>query len=593
MEEVARLSGGRLIAAPRAVCRGSTETDGLDPTHAAGTVPSIVLAFTRRVVRPNGNALLLDKENAADRWVRIEEAVASGRPFTVEARDDILAIDLDQPEHIERLMIFAQELREAGLAPVLVCSGRPGHVHLWCCVPDRDVFRRFRDRAKALGLQIRRSMRPPLAPHRQGLPVSLLDPEDPAEALAALTPTKGDPRPLPRWAQKMMSDGIFKPRYPSRSEMILGLAASAKNSDWTQEQYAAAILASTSRAGDKIRHRRDRDAYIARCWDMAELLISTSQPSMSAKDREQAREYLTMVGIAAAHHPWRGSGGASDRTVLRTHLLHAWGLGRIVYDLDVRTVSVVTHLSKSTVVTAQRRLRRAGWLLLVRPSRCPHAASWAVLPQFARQAKSELTRTHSIQGGCINVCSTEFTPVDLGHDTWARAGLGKSTARVYEHLHATEQIATTILAKILDIGLRMVRKHLAKLRQHELAVTDGRGHWLRGPADPATVAKTLGVAGLRQDRWERGLADREGHRTYLAIQSIRRMPYDDGANAVREIPRDAADGSPGAIRALAHGPTVDARPLALSTSSGMVGAARSRGGDPDVGGLVDKGVDRP
>jgi transposase len=375
--------------------------------------------------------------------------------------------------------------------------------------------------------------------------------------------------------------------------MILGLAASAKNSDWTQEQYASAILASTSRAGDKIRHRRDRDAYIARCWDMAELLISTSRPSMSAKDREQAREYLTMVGIAAGHHPWRGGSGASDRTVLRTHLLHAWGLGRIVYDLDVRTVSVVSHLSKSTVVTAQRRLRRAGWLLLVRPSRGPHAASWAVLPQFARQAKSEPTRTHSIAGGHVNVCSTEFAPVDLGHDTWARAGLGKSTARVYEHLHATEAIASTILAKILGIGLRMVQKHLGKLRRHGLAVTDGRGGWLRGPADPAAVAETLGTAGLRQGRWQQALGERQAHRTHLATRPIRRMPYDDGADAVREIPGDAADGSPDAVCALAHGSTVDARPVALSTSAGMVGAARSRDGDPDAGGLVGEGVERP
>jgi hypothetical protein len=208
----------------------------LDPTHVTGTDPNLILAFARRVVKPSGNALLLREDNAADRWVSLEEAVASGRAFTVEVRDDILAIDLDQPDHIERVLIIAQELRDAGLSPILVRSGRPGHLHLWCCIRDPGRLRLVRDRANALGLQIRSSMRPPLAPHRQGLPVSLLDPEDPAEALAALTPTKGDPRPLPRWAQKMMSAGIFKPRYPSRSEMILGLAASAKNSDWTQEQ---------------------------------------------------------------------------------------------------------------------------------------------------------------------------------------------------------------------------------------------------------------------------------------------------------------------------------------------------------------------
>jgi hypothetical protein len=483
----------------------------LDPTHVTGTDPNLILAFARRVVKPNGNALLLDKDNAADRWVRIEEAVASGRPFTVEARADILAIDLDQPDHIERLMVFAQELREAGLAPVLVRSGRPGHLHLWCCIRDRDRLRRFRDRAERLGLGVRGSMRPPLAPHRLGLPVSLLDPDNSAEALAALVPATGSAGPLARWAQKMLSDGEIQSRFPSRSEMILGLAASAQNRGWTQEQYAAAILAPANKAGDKIRHRRDRYAYIARCWDKARQLISTTPPTVSATDREEARKCLAMVSIAATHRSWRGSGGASDLAVLRAHLVHASGLGRIVYDLDVRTVSVVTHLSKSTVVTAQYRLEQAAWLLRVpaRPSRRSHAASWALLPQIPRLGKGELTRTHSIQGGCMNVCSTQFTPVDLGHDIWARAGLGKSTGRVYEHLHATEPIAITLLAKILGIGLRMVQKHLAKLRRHELAATDGLGLWRGARQIPLQwprrwawrdSGRTGGTRGMQSDR---------------------------------------------------------------------------------------------
>jgi len=567
----------------------------VDPTHATGPDPNLILAFARRVVRPSGNALLLHEDNSADRWLPIGEAVASGRPFTVEVRDDILAIDLDEPDHVQQLMVFAQELREAGLAPVLVCSGQPGHVHLWCCVPDRDVFRRFRDRAKGLSLEVRRSMRPPLAPHRLGLPVSLLDPDNPAEALAALTPTNNCLPPLRRWAQSMLRDGVFQSRYRSRSEMIQGLAASAMQSGWTQEQYAVAILAPANKAGDKIRHRRDRYAYIARCWDIARQLISTSPPTVSATDREETRKTLTMVSIASAHHSWRGSGGASDLAVLRAHLLHAWGLGRIVYDLDVRTVMVVTHLSKSTVVTAQHRLQQAGWLLRipVRPSRGVQAATWALLSQIPRRGNGELTRTHSIQGGCMNVCSTEFSPVDLGHDIWARAGLGKSTARVYERLHAMESIAITLLAKILGMGLRMVRKHLAKLRKYGLAVTDGQGRWRRGPTDPAAVAKTLGTAGLRQDRWHQGHAERQAHRTYLASLPIRRMTYGSKTDAVREIQRDTPDRSPDTVREMAGSPTLGARPLALSPQSGIGDSAPSRGGDPDAGGLVETGVERP
>jgi hypothetical protein len=94
-----------------------------------------------------------------------------------------------------------------GLHPVLVESGQPGHLHLFCRITDPAARTRYLNLARQRGIDVRQGhnrIRPPLSPHRNGLPVRLLTPEDPQQALAALAPERraagGDgrpPRPLP------------------------------------------------------------------------------------------------------------------------------------------------------------------------------------------------------------------------------------------------------------------------------------------------------------------------------------------------------------------------------------------------------------
>src|SRR5215813_2098219 len=85
-----------------------------------------------------------------------QPALAPGRGpagrlfFCVEVRDDLFALDLDDPAQEPTLDQLVAELRSAGAVPVLVASGRREHRHLFVRVRDRD---RWIARAKEAGFR--------------------------------------------------------------------------------------------------------------------------------------------------------------------------------------------------------------------------------------------------------------------------------------------------------------------------------------------------------------------------------------------------------------------------------------------------------
>jgi hypothetical protein len=136
-----------------------------------------ILTWARALMDPGSKVLLLKPDNTKDRRVTLEEAVLRRRPFAVKVRDDVLAIDSDKPELLDALLHLEQVLRQGGLQPFVLRSGRRGHAHLWCGVPGRTLLARYKNQARQAGFDVRegRSLcRPPFAPHRQGRPLGLL-----------------------------------------------------------------------------------------------------------------------------------------------------------------------------------------------------------------------------------------------------------------------------------------------------------------------------------------------------------------------------------------------------------------------------------
>ena len=146
--------------------------------------PELVEAFALAVVRHNGRALLIDSSNRGLGWVPIAEAVS--HCFAVEPAPDVLPGDFDHFDGEDRATALASDLAACGLHAVVVASGRPGHTHLFARIADAALLDRFKMRARALGGHIPNAIRPPGAAHRLGLPVRLIDPTDPQEALRVL-----------------------------------------------------------------------------------------------------------------------------------------------------------------------------------------------------------------------------------------------------------------------------------------------------------------------------------------------------------------------------------------------------------------------
>lgn len=150
------------------------------------------LMLALAVVKPGGAARLLNDDNSADSagWVSIEDAVASGRAFFVELKDSLAAFDLDAPELVVAGEALQRWARDGDLPTLLVSSGRDGHRHLYIRCTDRVAVE---DHALSLGIAKnahRQAIRPPLAPHRQGLETALIAPQTVVDALEVLGPSE-------------------------------------------------------------------------------------------------------------------------------------------------------------------------------------------------------------------------------------------------------------------------------------------------------------------------------------------------------------------------------------------------------------------
>lgn len=142
--------------------------------------------FTHAIARNGCKAMLLSSDNRCDGFVSIEEAIRCGQAFSVEVAPQILPIDCDEPGLKGNVASLADDLEALGVTPVVLASGQPGRLHLFARIDDPTLRSAFAARARREGMDVRRSIRPPLAPHRLGLLPRLLRPTVLDAAIAAL-----------------------------------------------------------------------------------------------------------------------------------------------------------------------------------------------------------------------------------------------------------------------------------------------------------------------------------------------------------------------------------------------------------------------
>lgn len=485
----------------------------------SGTAPmrSVVEAFATGVSGPGARALLIDGDNRGAGWVPISRAASSGSAFAVDVAADVLALDADDPRRGAAAASMIPALVSDGLRPVVIASGRAGHRHVFARVSDPALHARWAARARKLRLDVRRSIRPPLSPHRLGLPVALIYPGSIEAALAALTAPVGTTprRELSPHMEELLASGMWRGRYRSRSEMLFALALAALNAGWSRQDYIGAVL--ESRAGEKLRKRGARAGgrYLGETWIKAERHFS---PARVVARQASAVELVEQVSAAARATDWTGRSGPTDHAVLLAHIAHAADVRHCPYRSDVRTIADRAGVVATTVSKAQRRLVAAGWLRRLHRGSLGNASTWVLrLPERLTPACTESplrggdeTTVH-VRDGRAATETVHAQTAEPSADVWrARGGLGKGALLVWRAV-GDDAVPTEVIVEGLRWRRPRVRRLLARLQRVGLVEKCAEG-WRRGSADPGDVARVLGVLGVAARQRRRHAAERRDYR---------------------------------------------------------------------------------
>lgn len=380
-------------------------------------------------------------------------------------------------------------------------------------------------------------IRPPLAPHRQGLPVKLLLPEDASEALRRLAPderliSEARRRRLPDRTFRLLREGNFETRNWSRSEIVQAIVSGAVNAGLALDYIFDKLMEPRNIGGAKVREiadSNDRKAayrYVALSYRKA-LAMQTQSFRGATEALGEIRALRDYAGTVA----WKGRTGPTDRAVMLAHLQIAELRKSLTYQASVREIAIRAGLSSVGAVSgAQKRLIEAGWLRSDSTGRYDTASTWTIVRR--RTEKNNTSHTPSWRSDCSFPCAgwnSEATPAGL-FEIWRRDGLGQRCGQIFDWIDGN---SCKEVAESLGLSVRAVQAHVKKLKGHGLITLDADGKFRRTGRNLEEVAKELGVAGAAERQRVQYQCEREEYqRRFPRRGGLKMIPdaqyrYDD------------------------------------------------------------------
>jgi hypothetical protein len=503
------------------------------------------------VIAPAGAHARLYREggmNELAEKVPISVAAESGRAFVVHVARDILAIDADALE--AEAMTLAAQLTAAGERPVILDSGGgPGRLHVFARIEDPRQHERWRLRAKELGLGPRDVIRPPYAPHRNGLARSVLHgADDPHAALAILTPAVPLPKVSAR-VRKLLRHGdddqhSFRTADGAidRSAVLQAIVDGYVAAGWREGEIRRRLLDTRHAGGAKLRDRTDAADLVRQSYQKAVERIA-ADPHHRRPITAAALQAIEAERDRAAAEVWKGTGGHHRRAVLGVHHDAAQQAGGAVYVLSMRQVAERAGLGDdlSSAKRAQRRLRMEGWLdrLPPRKGEGRNAPSRWRLPT-PETAVTAPTASHPPV--FYGVTNRRFRP---NHDALRFGAVGKAKGLLLAAIESGEAADVADLAKITCTNERTVREHVQALVALGLLVRVNGRRLARGPLTLDEVAERLGFAGVGALQRSTFETQRERRRAEQAARHERTAPLSGATVYVlkAEPARTAAGGA--------------------------------------------------
>jgi hypothetical protein len=478
----------------------------------------IRLALTKVVARPQSPARYLSPDNRGDEAVSLSDAVTSGRAFFVKVAEEILALDADRPEGLSTLAVFDGRLKEVGLSPVVVASGRPGHGHLFVRFRDCLDQRRWREEARLAGFDIRSDIRPPLSPHRiASFKPRLIAPRSVHEVLDALAPNSSRPRPLSSRTADFLLSGDSLGEYRSRSELVMAIINGAVSTGWFPAVIFSALMDLQHIGGRKVQEiARRKGVPTARRY-----VESACRKAFGYLQRCKfgvTETIRSLMHLSHTNGDWHGRAGNTDRAVLRAHFQIALRVKRLEYGASVREVAELARISSiATVSASHRRLVECGWLK--RASRQPRHAK-LVCGKVDQQATrwtlregrdTSITQPNNLSSswGCKE-CSVGLT--NSSSDVFRWGALGKAAERIFQALEGQVDGRTAQQIAVLQgMSRAAALKQLRKLEKRGLASrSSGREpSWVLGKRSVDEAAQELGTAGALERQMAHHAHERE------------------------------------------------------------------------------------
>lgn len=523
----------------------------------------LILELAQVCTRP-GSWVLQEYDTPAKKYTTIEAAIASQKHFLVVAPEHLMVIDadanyFDAASKQEQIKYIKNNLFARGYKFVIVSSGTGFHIwiNLWTLASlqhQENVFNKLSDSSKktrellaeigfpqlaqAEAIRKNRGTRPPLTPHKQGLPVSLIYPQTIEDAIDNLSfggVLGRGIKPVRDKAKQVMS-GTYPGQLENRSPAHQTLADSLFNSGYTFEDFEWVILHSTTtvqrlasqRQSERRLSDRQVSADLRRNWEKAHKLCLTSPPESTARidvenwlnwavtkicekviDTRQKAGLLAFV-IQIAVQAYRGNTteplAARSAIVAQSQLSDSSipRYNQMVTRLRLATISQVPGLRSQGLASTRYEL---------------------VIPKqtngtYFNNPKNALKPNYLINGGVSTFIQTEseecnsYCHIDLGvlsgiwgpHDCWfATSNTGGISGKIVWHL--AQSLLRGSLENLLQIldGKSKYFSGIVKRRLLQsvlLEERDGKLHFCGNGADLDFLAEVGQVVGKQRKRLE-------------------------------------------------------------------------------------------
>lgn len=418
------------------------------------------------ITKPNSKVFYLAADNSAQCVdVTIETAWLSNRPFFIEVDDSVIAVDYDDEYNCNsqqyKFRSYVNNLLKRD--PVTCNSGRGVHQFLRLSPSEMHLKEDLIHMARWNGGDVRKTIRPPLSPHRRGLPVSFyMNYETPLSAIERLGGVDSLPmvnmlEHIPPALMDRIS-GAFV--HIDRSREIIEVMSELYREGVSEAVIYKLFRHSNMPICDKLLEKadKDREKYVETQLKQAKRHARLCGQHTITVDNSI---YAEIEDYVRSEMQFPDRSGPYKRDILLAMIFFARKCGNRIFHASVRDLCLVSEIATAGAVLRNiDQMVKDGLVERVHPGRYRQAAKYRILIQAT-------TRTHSSGGVSKNVISrstrisSQVIP-DLFRSTRRRGvrTMGKTAGLVLDWIRAAAGPETP-----RELGQRMGRP-VANLRRY-------------------------------------------------------------------------------------------------------------------------------